>query len=61
MVSSLAFAAGHLSLPEAVPLTVLGVCLGVTARAADGNLLAPMLAHGLYNGAILFSVLQSSS
>ena len=55
-VSSLAFAAAHLSPPDFVPLTVLGAVLGGTAMAADGNLAAPTLAHGLYNAAILLAI-----
>lgn len=50
--SSLLFAAAHP--PGAfVPELLLGVCLGAACVAARGNLVAPTLAHAIYNGVIV--------
>ncbi|MEM6518467.1 MAG: lysostaphin resistance A-like protein [Cyanobacteria bacterium P01_C01_bin.70] len=48
IVSSLIFAIAHLSLSEVLPLTVLGVVLGVVYTRSR-NLLAPMLLHSAWN------------
>lgn len=55
-VSSAAFAAAHLNPAEALPLFVLGLMLGTTAIAAEGNLVAPTIAHALYNGALFAAI-----
>ncbi|NEQ45291.1 MAG: CPBP family intramembrane metalloprotease [Leptolyngbya sp. SIOISBB] len=47
-VSSLIFAIAHLSLSEVLPLTVLGVVLGVVYTRSR-NLLSPMLLHSAWN------------
>ena len=52
------FSGSHLSAGDLIPLTALGVSLGVVTVAAEGNLVAPTLAHALYNGAILYSVVK---
>ncbi|ESA37592.1 abortive infection protein [Leptolyngbya sp. Heron Island J] len=52
LLSSLIFAAAHLSLSEVLPLTLLGTILAwVYARSR--NLLSPMLIHSLWNSATL--------
>ncbi|MEM6836380.1 MAG: type II CAAX endopeptidase family protein [Cyanobacteria bacterium P01_C01_bin.120] len=48
IVSSLIFAIAHLSLSEILPLTVLGMVLGVVYTRSR-NLLAPMLLHSAWN------------
>ncbi|MEM9118140.1 MAG: type II CAAX endopeptidase family protein [Cyanobacteria bacterium P01_F01_bin.56] len=48
VVSSLVFAVAHLSLSEVLPLTVLGMVLGVVYTRSR-NLLAPMLLHSAWN------------
>ncbi len=48
VVSSFIFAIAHLSLSEVLPLTVLGVVLGVVYTRSR-NLLAPMLLHSAWN------------
>ena len=55
-ISSLAFAAAHLSGPDFVPLATLGAVLGGTLLAAEGNLVAPTLAHSIYNAVIILSI-----
>lgn len=55
ITSSLLFAAAHLSLSEILPLTVLGVVLGVVYTRSR-NLLAPMLVHSLWNSGTLVSL-----
>lgn len=55
LVSSLLFAAVHLSLSEVLPLTVLGIVLGVVYTRSR-NLLAPMLVHSLWNSGTLLSL-----
>ncbi|QYX30656.1 CPBP family glutamic-type intramembrane protease [Sphaerospermopsis torques-reginae] len=54
-VSSLLFAAAHLSLSEILPLTALGMVLGIVYTRSR-NLLAPMLLHGLWNSGTLLSL-----
>ncbi|MTJ53412.1 CPBP family intramembrane metalloprotease [Anabaena sp. UHCC 0253] len=53
--SSLLFAAAHLSLAEILPLTALGMVLGVVYTRSR-NLLAPMLLHSLWNSGTLISL-----
>ena len=55
LVSSFLFAAVHLSLSEVLPLTVLGIVLGVVYTRSR-NLLAPMLVHSLWNSGTLLSL-----
>ncbi|HAX80028.1 MAG TPA: CPBP family intramembrane metalloprotease domain-containing protein [Cyanobacteria bacterium UBA11372] len=53
--SSLLFAVAHLSLSEVLPLTTLGIVLGVVYTRSR-NLLAPMLLHSLWNSGTLLSL-----
>lgn len=53
--SSLLFAVAHLSLSEILPLTTLGIVLGVVYTRSR-NLLAPMLVHSLWNSGTLLSL-----
>lgn len=53
--SSLLFALAHLSLSEVLPLTTLGIVLGVVYTRSR-NLLAPMLLHSLWNSGTLLSL-----
>ncbi|QOV21628.1 type II CAAX endopeptidase family protein [Anabaenopsis elenkinii] len=53
--SSLLFAIAHLSLSEILPLTALGVVLGIVYTRSR-NLLAPMLLHSLWNSGTLLSL-----
>ncbi len=55
VVSSFIFAIAHLSLSETLPLTALGIVLGVVYTRSR-NLLAPMLLHGLWNSGTLVSL-----
>jgi uncharacterized protein len=55
LISSLLFAIAHLSLSEILPLTALGVVLGVVYTRSR-NLLAPMLLHSLWNSGTLLSL-----
>lgn len=55
LVSSLLFAAAHLSLSEIIPLTSLGIVLGIVYTRSR-NLLAPMLLHSLWNSGTLLSL-----
>lgn len=55
VVSSFLFAIAHLSLSEILPLTVLGMVLGVVYTRSR-NLLAPMLLHSLWNSGTLVSL-----
>lgn len=55
LTSSLLFAVAHLSLSEILPLTVLGMVLGVVYTRSR-NLLAPMLVHSLWNSGTLLSL-----
>ena len=62
LTSALLFAVAHLSLSEILPLTALGIVLGVVYTRSR-NLLAPMLLHSLWNSGTLISlfILGSSS
>jgi membrane protease YdiL (CAAX protease family) len=53
--SSLLFAVAHLSFSEILPLTTLGIVLGVVYTRSR-NLLAPMLVHSLWNSGTLLSL-----
>jgi uncharacterized protein len=55
LISSLLFAAAHLSLSEILPLTALGIVLGVVYTRSR-NLFAPMLLHSLWNSGTLLSL-----
>ncbi|MEH2065766.1 MAG: type II CAAX endopeptidase family protein [Nostoc sp.] len=55
LISSLLFAIAHLSLSEILPLTALGIVLGVVYTRSR-NLLAPMLVHSLWNSGTLLSL-----
>ncbi|NJM17471.1 MAG: CPBP family intramembrane metalloprotease [Richelia sp. RM2_1_2] len=55
LLSSFLFAAAHLSLSEILPLTALGIVLGVV-YSRTRNLLAPMLLHSLWNSGTLLSL-----
>lgn len=54
-ISSLLFAIAHLSLSEILPLTALGIVLGVVYTRSR-NLLAPILLHSLWNSGTLLSL-----
>jgi membrane protease YdiL (CAAX protease family) len=53
--SSLLFAVAHLSLSEILPLSALGLVLGVVYTRSR-NLLAPILLHSLWNSGTLLSL-----
>jgi membrane protease YdiL (CAAX protease family) len=55
LTSSLLFALAHLSLSEILPLTALGIVLGVVYTRSR-SLLAPMLLHSLWNSGTLLSL-----
>ena len=55
IISSLLFAVAHFSLSEILPLTSLGIVLGVVYTRSR-NLLAPMLLHSLWNSGTLLSL-----
>lgn len=55
IISSLLFAAAHFSLSELIPLTSLGIVLGIVYTRSR-NLLAPMLLHSLWNSGTLLSL-----
>ena len=55
VVSGLIFAIAHLSLSEVLPLTTLGIILGVVYTRSR-NILAPMLLHSLWNSGTLLSL-----
>ena len=55
LVSSFLFALAHYSLSEILPLTVLGMVLGIVYTRSR-NLLAPMLLHSLWNSGTLVSL-----
>ena len=59
-LSSLIFALAHLSLSEVLPLTTLGIVLGVV-YARSRNLLSSILLHGLWNSGTLASLILLSS
>jgi uncharacterized protein len=54
-ISGLLFGVAHLSLSEIVPLTTLGIILGIV-YVRTRNLLAPMLLHSLWNSTTLISL-----
>jgi uncharacterized protein len=54
-ISALIFGVAHLSLSEILPLTTLGIILGVVYTRTR-NLLAPMLLHSLWNSTTLVSL-----
>jgi len=60
LISSLLFAIAHLSLSEILPLTALGIVLGVVYTRSR-NLLAPMLLHSLWNSGTLLSLFTLGS
>ncbi|MBC6474880.1 MAG: CPBP family intramembrane metalloprotease [Hormoscilla sp. GM102CHS1] len=53
--SSLLFSVVHLNLSEVLPLMTLGMVLGFV-YTRSGNLLAPILLHGLWNSSTLFTL-----
>ncbi|MDJ0694772.1 type II CAAX endopeptidase family protein [Mastigocoleus sp. MO_188.B34] len=55
IISSVLFAAAHFSLSELLPLTSLGIILGIVYTRSR-NLLAPMLLHSLWNSGTLLSL-----
>ena len=55
LASSLLFSLAHLSLSEVLPLTTLGIVLGVVYTRSR-NLLAPILLHSLWNSGTLLSL-----
>jgi len=55
LASSLLFAVAHLSLSEVLPLTALGIVLGIVYTRSR-NLLASMLLHSLWNSGTLLSL-----
>jgi uncharacterized protein len=55
IASGLLFAIAHLSLSEILPLTALGIVLGIVYTRSR-NLLAPMLLHSLWNSGTLLSL-----
>ncbi|NJK62799.1 MAG: CPBP family intramembrane metalloprotease [Synechococcaceae cyanobacterium SM2_3_1] len=56
VVSALLFAVAHLNLSDLLPLTMLGLILGVI-YSHSRNLLAPMLLHSLWNAGSLVALL----
>lgn len=54
-ISSLIFAVAHLNLSEVLPLTVLGIVLGMVYTKSR-NLLSSMLLHSLWNSGTLISL-----
>ena len=54
-ISGLIFGVAHLSLSEILPLTTLGIILGIV-YVRTRNLLAPMLLHSLWNSSTLVSL-----
>jgi membrane protease YdiL (CAAX protease family) len=59
-VSALAFAAVHPG-GAFIEESIIGACLGLVMVVAEGNLYAPMLAHGLYNAIVIGMQSASSS
>ncbi|ABA21169.1 Abortive infection protein [Trichormus variabilis ATCC 29413] len=55
ITSAVLFAVAHLSLSEILPLTALGIVLGVVYTRSR-NLLAPILLHSLWNSGTLLSL-----
>ncbi|MDX2099807.1 MAG: CPBP family intramembrane glutamic endopeptidase, partial [Leptolyngbyaceae cyanobacterium bins.59] len=60
VLSSFLFALAHLNLSEVLPLTVLGMVLGVVYTRSR-NLLSSMLLHGLWNSGTLISLIVLGS
>jgi uncharacterized protein len=54
-ISGLVFGVAHLSLSEILPLTTLGIILGIV-YVRTRNLLASMLLHSLWNSSTLVSL-----
>lgn len=52
LLSSVLFGAAHLSARDFPQLTALGIVMGL-AYIRSGNLLSPMLIHGVWNGTVL--------
>ena len=59
-LSSVLFAAAHLSVSEILPLAVLGMVLGFVYTRSK-NLLAPMMVHSLWNSATMLGLLVLGS
>lgn len=59
-ISAVAFAAVHLNLSDFIPLTVLGVILGIV-YSRSRNLLAPVILHSLWNTGSLTALLLLGS
>lgn len=55
-ISGFLFALAHLNLSDILPLTILGMVLGFVYMRS-GNLLAPMLLHGLWNSGSFLALL----
>jgi membrane protease YdiL (CAAX protease family) len=55
-LSAFTFALAHLNLSDLLPLTMLGVVLGVV-YSHSRNLLAPILLHSLWNTGSLVTLL----
>ena len=55
--SSVLFAAAHCQPHDFLTLTALGVALGAVNVQAKGNLVAPTIAHVLYNASIIVAIL----
>ena len=55
LLSAVIFAVVHLSLAEMIPLTVLGIMLGIVYTRTQ-NLLASILLHSLWNGGTILSL-----
>ncbi len=56
LLSAFTFALAHLNLSDLLPLTMLGVVLGVV-YSHSRNLLAPILLHSLWNTGSLVTLL----
>jgi hypothetical protein len=59
-LTSLGFAASHADMPTFLPLTFMALVLTLLYETTD-NLLAPILAHSLFNAANFFWILNSGS
>jgi uncharacterized protein len=59
-ISGFLFALAHLNLGDIMPLTVLGMVLGFVYMRS-GNLLAPMLLHGLWNSGSFLALVSLGS
>jgi uncharacterized protein len=60
VMSGFIFAAAHLSLSEILPLTSLGIILGLVYTRSR-NLLAPMMLHSLWNSGTLLTLIVLGS